>query len=203
MSSYALWTTVGLNLAATPLQSTSANAAIRYVAISTGCGTLAGALTVGTVYTTLPLDATLPANLGSGVNLIITDGINSQVVVTNGAATAGASSIAVVAFAASANFAAHTTGVAPQPVATDIALYNESLRVAILSSGAGSAAGETLASGYMDGTQASGVYLLVGYFGGASATSSLGSGTLMGEDIQFWNHTLNSDSNMYQADAII
>jgi hypothetical protein len=203
MATTAIWTTVGLNLVASAVQSAGANAAIAYVGLSTGCGTLASALTVGTVYTTLLLDAALPANLGGSQTLMLTDGVNTQTVTTNGPATAGATSIAVVSFAASASFAAHTTGVAPQPLASDSALYGESVRAAILANGAGSAAGETLASGYMDGTQPTGVYMLVGYFGGASATASVGTGTLLIADAQYWNHTLNADSNMYQVDAII
>jgi len=47
------------------------------------------------------------------------------------------------------------------------------------------------------------VYLLVGYFGGASASSAVATGTLMGEDIVYWNHALNADSNQYQADSQI
>ena len=199
----AIWTTVGIDLVATALQSAGVDAAIHYVALSTGCGTLGGSLTVGTVYTSLPLAATLPANLAGGLSLVLTDGTNSQTVVTNGAASAGASSIAVVAFAAAASFASGVTGVAPIPQSTDIALYNESVRVAILASGAGAAAGESLISGYCDGTQPSGVYMLVGYFGGASATASIGTGTLLIADNQYWNHTVNTDSNMYQADATV
>lgn len=203
MSSYALWTTAGLNLVATAVQTPGANAAIAYVGLSTGCGALGSPLTVGTVYTSLPLSGPLPANLASGQALLLFDGSNSQPVATNGAVSAGASSIPVVAFAADASFAASVTGVAPVPQANDLTLYNESVRVAILANGAGAGAGETLASGYCDGTQPTNVYMLVGYFGGAAATSSVGTGTLLGEDIQYWNHTLNTDSNMFQADATI
>ena len=199
----AIWTTVGIDLVATALQSAGVDAAVKYVALSTGCGTLGAPLTVGAVYTSLPLTGTLPANLASGQSLVITDGTNSQTVVTNGAVSAGASSIPVIGFAASASCAASVTGVAPIPQSTDIALYNEGVRVAILASGAGAAAGESLISGYCDGTQPSGVYMLVGYFGGASATSSVGTGTLLVADNQYWNHTVNTDSNMYQADATI
>ena len=190
----AIWTTVGIDLVATALQSAGVDAAIHYVALSTGCGTLGGSLTVGTVYTSLPLTATLPANLAGGLSLVITDGTHSQTVVTNGATSAGASSIAVVAFAAAASFASGVTGVAPIPQSTDIALYIESVRVAILASGTGATAGESLISGYCDGTQPSGVYTLVGYFGGASATASIGTGTLLIADNQYWNHTVNTDS---------
>ena len=199
----AIWTTNGLNLVATAVQTTGADAAIKFVALSTGCGTLGSTLSVGTAYTSLPLTGTLPANLASGQSLLLSDGTNSQTVVTNGAASAGATSIAVVGFTASAAFAASVTGIAPVPQASDVTLYNESAREIILANGAGSSAGETLASGYCDGTQPTNIYTLVGYFGGASATSSVGTGTLMIADNQYWNHTINTDSNMFQADATI
>src|SRR5690349_1024773 len=182
-----IWTTSGLNLVATAVQTNGVSAAIAYVGLSTGCGTLSAPLVSGTSYTTLPLTGTLPANLSSGQTLVITDGTNSQQVVTNGAASAGARSIAVVGFTASFNFAANVTGIAPKPQASDITLYNESVRAAILANGAGAAAGETLASGYCDGTQPTNVYMMVGYFGGSTASLSTGTGTLMIEDVQFWN----------------
>jgi len=197
------WTTGGLDLVATAVQASGVDAAIRYIGISTGCGTLGASLSLGTSYTSLTLTGTLPANLNSGQTLVLTDGTNSQSVVTNGAATAGATTIAVVAFTASANFTSGVTGIAPVPQSSDIALYNETARVRILANGAGALPGETLASGYCDGTQPSNIYVAVGYFGGSSATSSTGTGTLIGAGIQFWNHTLNADTQMYQADAII
>lgn len=198
-----IWTTNGLNLIATAVQTTGVDAAIKYVALSTGCGTLGATLTVGTNYTSLPLSGTLPANLAGGQSLLLSDGTNTQTVIANGAASAGASSIAVIPFTASATFAASVTGVAPIPQSSDISLYNESVREIILANGAGASAGETLASGYCDGTQPTNIYMLVGYFGGSSATGTIGTGTLMGAGVQYWNHTLNSDSNMYQGDATI
>lgn len=199
----ATWTTVGLNLVATAMQTAGIDASVKYVSISTGCGTLGSSLSASNTYTGLSLTGTLPANLSSGQSLTITDGANSQVVTTSGSVLAGASTIPVNAFICLFNFVAGSAGVAPTPQATDVALYNEGIRVALLAAGAGAAAGETLAQGYMDGTQASGVYLAVGYFGGSTATSSAGTGTLMIADVQYWNHTINADSIMYQADAII
>ena len=199
----AVWTTVGRNLVASAIQSAGANAAMLYAGISPGCGTLATALSAGTSYTSISFDATLPANLASGQALLITDGVNSQSVVTNGAATAGASSIAIVGFTALFNFAAHTSGVAPVPQASDIALYTETARVAVISSSPGAGAGESFTQAYADGTQATAVYMLVGYFGGSTATSSVGTGTLMVEDTEYWNHTINTDSFMYQADSTV
>lgn len=197
------WTNAGLNLIASAVQSASASCAITYVGISPGCGTLASALTSGNSYTTLTLDAGIPAGLSNGQSLTITDGTNTQTVTTSSSVPALGTSIPVASFTASHNFAAHTTGVAPTPAASDLALYGESARIAANVGTAGAAAGESLNAGYFDGTQPSGTYLMVGYFGGSTATSSVGTGTLMGEDIQYWNHTLESDSNMYQADNVI
>src|SRR6185437_12464545 len=115
MASLATWTTVGLSLVATAAQSSSANAAITYVGISKGCGTLASALSISVTYTSLTLDAPLPANLSAGQILVITDGSNIQTVICNGVQTAGASTLNVVSFLATATYSAHTTGVAPLP----------------------------------------------------------------------------------------
>jgi len=203
MTSYATWTTAGLNLVASAAQSSSADAAISYVGLSAGCGTLSVGLSISVTYTSLSLDAALPVSLAAGQSLVISDGANSQVVICDGVQTAGAFTLTVVSFLATATYTAHTTGAAPLPLATDVALYNESIRVVVLAAGAGSGAGESLISGYADGTQATGFYMMVGYFGGSSATSSIGTGTLVIEDVQVWNHTINADSNMYQADAVI
>lgn len=199
----AVWTTNGRNLVAGPVQSTSNVCQMAYVGISTGCGLLSAPLVAGNSYTALSLVGTLPASLANNQSLIITDGTNSQAVTTSAAIGAGASTITVNTFTAAYNFAASTTGVAPQPQATDISLYNESVRVATFAGAAGGAAGESLTSGYMDGTQATNIYLMVGYFGGPTATSSTGTGTLMVEDVQFWNHVLEKDSNMYLADSTV
>jgi hypothetical protein len=199
-----VWTTGGLNLVATGLQTAGANCAVSYVALSLGCGTLATTLTSGTPYTSLALVGTLPAALASSQSLTISDGVASATVTTSGSVSPGATSIPIASFTPAHTFAALTTGVAPTPQASDIALYAESLRLPANTPGiAGASAGETLSSGYFDGTQPTGVYMLVGYFGGSTATGALATGTLMMEDIQYWNHTLNADSNMYQADSII
>lgn len=198
----ALWTNAGLNLVASAVQSASNPCAITYAGISPGCGTLGGALTLGTTYSSLSLDAGLPAALTNGQNLTITDGTNSQTVTTGGASI-GATVVPVTTFTATHNFAAHTTGLCPTPASTDIALYAESARVAGNPGTAAGNPGESFNAVYFDGTQPTGVYVLVGFFGGTSATSTLGTGTLMAEDIQYWNHIVNSDSNMYQADSTV
>ena len=196
-------TNAGLILLASAQQTAGVNAAYTYVAIGTGCGTLASALVSGNAYTTLTLDAALPADLADNTALLLYDGTNSQPVIVNGAALTGATSITVDSFTASHNFAAHTTGLVPTPTAGALTLFNETVRVGVSASVAGATAGESLTSGYFDGTQATAVYLEVGYFGGATASSALASGTLVGIDTAYWNHVVNVDTNMFQADSLI
>lgn len=199
-----LWTNAGLNLIASGVQSPGVNCAISYVGISPGCGTVSTAITSGAPLTALVLDANVPVNLSSGQSLTVTDGTNSETVTTSGPVTGGATAtIPINSWTPAHNYSAHTTGVCPTPLAIDIALYNETVRVASPIGTAGGGAGESLNLGYFDGTQATAVYLLVGYFGGASASASVASGTLMGEDIVYWNHAINADSNQYQADSLV
>lgn len=197
----ATWTNTGISLVATAVQGPASNTNISYVGISKGCGTLSSALNAGSAYTSIGLDAGLLVALASGRALTITDGVHTQSVTTSAPASVGATSLSVTSFVATSTFAAHTSGVAPTPLASDIALYNESVRVAAFPGSAGAAAGESLTSGYFDGSQATGVYLLVGFFAGSSP--SPGGGILMIGDVQFWNHTVNADSNIYQADSTI
>ena len=197
----AVITNAGRTLAATAIQTPGTNAAITFVGIGTGCGTLASAVTSGSPLSSLPLDAGLPANLSGGQSLTVTDGVNSETVTVGvGGAVASATSIPINSWTPLHNYAAHTTAVAPVPLVGDIALYNENVRVAANAGVAGANPGESLNSGYFDGTQATAVYMLVGYFGGSTATASLGTGTLIAEDIQYWSHTLNADSASPQLD---
>lgn len=197
-----VWTNAGLTLAATALQTASGNAAIAYVGVGTGAGTLASAITAGVAITALTLDANVPVSLASGQSLTVSDGTNSETVTTSGAVSPGATSIPITSWTPVNSYAAHTSGVAPTPLATDTALYNEQTRIAANVGSAGANPGESLNAAYFDGTQASGFYMQVGFFSGA-ATSAINTGTLVFEDIQVWNHTLNADSNIYQADSQI
>lgn len=204
----AIFTNTGLTLLATALQTAGANSAIAYIDVTLGCGTLASAISAGAPLTALALDAGLPASLAAGQALTVTDGTHSESVTVaagGGAISAGATSIPIASWTPSNSYAAHTTGVAPTPQASDLALYNgaAATRVATTAGVAGSTPGESLNSGYFDGTQATGLYLLVGYFGGSTATSSVGSGTLIAEDIQYWSHTLNADSVSFQLDSVL
>lgn len=198
------WTNNGLNLAATAIQTAGANAAMTYVGISPGCGTLASGLTSGTPYSSISLNAGIPANVTTGQQITITDGTNTDTAtVAAPGATLGATSIPLSGYTAAFTFAANLTAVAPTPQVTDSALYGESARAAVSGASAGASAGESLVSGYFDGSQPTAIYALVGYFGGASATSTTGTGTLMGADVVFWNHVANSDTFMYQSDNTI
>jgi hypothetical protein len=191
----------GLDAIAAAMQ-TGASCTWDYVGISPGCGTLKTAISSGVAITTIALNTGLPAPLSAGQSLTITDGTNTETAtVAAGGAAQGATSIPINSWTPAHSYAINVTVIAPTPAATDTALYNETVRVAIGNVAAGASAGESLFTVYFDGTQPTGVYLLVGYFGGASATSSTGTGTLMAEDTVYWNHVVNSDSNMFQADA--
>ena len=197
-----VWTNAYLTLVATAIQTTSGNAAITYVAFGTGAGTLASAITAGVAVTSLALDAGVPVALASAQSLTVSDGTNSETVTTSGAVSPGATSIPINSWTPVNSYAAHTSGVAPTPLATDTALYNETVRIAANTGSAGANPGESLNAGYFDGTQASGFYMQVGFFSG-TATATLGTGILGFADIQVWNHTLNADSNIAQADSQI
>lgn len=198
----ATYTNVGLTLLATALQTSGANVAITYVALGTGCGTLASALTGGQAYTVLLLAAGLPAPLANGQSLTIVDATGDTQIVTCTGNNAGDIAIAVQSFTASANFAVGS-GVTTTPGATDNALFNEQTRVEANTGTAGANPGESLNSGYVDPSAPSGTYVEVGYYGGSTATGAAGSGILMARDIQYWAHTYNVDSAQFQLDSTI
>lgn len=197
----ATYTNIGLTLLGTAWQTPGAQVAITYVALGTGCGTLASGLTSGTPYTSLPLNAALPANLGNGQSLTLIDaGGNTATVTTSGPITAGATSIAITSFTPVVNFSAGA-GVTPTPEPTDTALFAESTRLAAIPGSAGALAGESLNNAYFDPSTASATFLEVGYFGGSTASATPGTGTLLARDTQFWAHTFNQDSASFQLDT--
>ena len=203
----AVFTNVGATLLATALQSPGALAAITFVDIVPACGTLSSGLTSGTAYTALPLDAGLPVAISAGQALTVTDGTNTLAVTVAGAgAGIGANSIPVNSVTPVNTFAAHTTAVALTPNAADTGLYNGAaagIRISAPIGAAGANPGESLNLGYFDGTQATAIYLSVGFFGGSTATTTPGSGTLIAEDVQYWNHTVNADSASFQLDSTL
>jgi hypothetical protein len=188
------------------LWATALQGLVTYVDFAPGYGTLSTPLVNGTPYSTLPLQAALPANIAGGQAIYITDGVNiDTATVVGGGATAGDTSISVMGYTAAFDFADTSTTVTPVPAETDTALYNGAggsvVRIAANTGAAGISPGESLLSAYFDGSQPTAVYVQVGYFGGPSATSTPGSGTFIGEDTQYWGHTLNADSAAPQLDV--
>lgn len=203
----ALITNTGLTLLATALQTPGAIAAITYVDVVPACGTLASALTSGTPYTALTIDTGLPVSLSTGQGITITDGTNSfTATVASPGASSSATTIPVNSVTPANNYAAHTTAIGLTPAVADTGLYNGSaagIRVAANVGVAGANPGESLNNGYFDATQPTAIYISVGYFGGSTATSTPGSGVLVAEDVQYWNHTLNNDSVSFQLDSVL
>lgn len=199
------WTNNGLTLVATAIQTVGANVAMQWVGISPGCGSLSGAIASGTPITAIPINSPgLPAALPGSQSLTVTDGTNSETVTVAAAGAAqGATSIPIASWTPVHSYAANVAGVAPTPAASDTTLYGESQRVAVSGASAGSNPGESLISGYFDGTQATAVYMSVGYFGGATATSTPGTGTLMTENLEYWDHVQYQETYMYQDDNTI
>jgi hypothetical protein len=197
-------TIVGQNLLATALQTPGANVAITYISIGAGLGTLSSALTSGQSYTSLALNAGIPIALvaGQSITLIDANADSQTVTVATGGAAQGATSIPVSSFTANATYAAGS-GVVTTPSANDQALNNELVRLAAPAGVAGAATGESLNSAYFSPATPSGTYIEVGYWGGSTATASLGTGILIARDIQYWNHTLNQDSYSFQLDSTL
>ena len=199
----AVLTNVGATLWATAIQSASANAAITYVSVGLGAGTLSVGLTSGNTYTSLTLNAGTPGAIANGQSLtLINSAGGTQVVTANPGEVMGATTIRVNSFMASANFAIGS-GVANTPAVTDNALQNESYRITATVGAAGASAGESLNGAYFDPTTPTGSYVEVGYYGGGTATSTLGTGILIFRDVQWFNHTLNADSAYFQADSTL
>lgn len=199
----ATYTNVGLNLLATAWTTNGASVAPTYVAIGTGCGTLATALTSGVAVTSLTLAAGLPAPLANAQSLTLIDSAGDTATVTTSASVAAAATtIPIASFTPSVTFGIGS-GVTTTPAATDTALYNESYRLPANPGSAGASYGESLINAYFDPTTPSATYTEVGYYGGSTAGSGAGTGTLLARDVQFWPHTLNSDSASYQLDTTL
>lgn len=201
-------TNAGLTLMAAALQTpAAASPAITYVEIVPAVGVLSAGLTSGVPITSLPLTAGLPVALVAFQQLTVTDGVNTFTCSVSGTGAAqGATSIPINSGTPTHNFAANTTGIALTPAVIDLGLYNGAaagIRVAANAGVAGANPGESLNTGYFDGMQATALYLTVGYWGGSTATSTPGSGTLIADDIQYWNHTINVDSASFQLDSTI
>lgn len=196
------YTNAGLTLLADAWQTNGAQTAITYVAIGLGCGALASQLNSGTAYTALPLASGLTAALSVGQSLTLIDagGDTATLTVASPGAAMSATSIPINSFTPSVNFAAGS-GVTTTPAATDLGLFNETYRIAALAGVAGANPGESLNSAYFDPSTPAATYVEVGYFGGSTATSGTGTGTLIARDVQFWAHTAGADSASFQVDT--
>jgi hypothetical protein len=202
MSDIGVFTSAGRDLLATALQTAGANVAISYIAIGLGAGTLSSSLTSGNTYTSLPLTVPLTVGVASGQSLTLIDSSGDLQNVTATGNSIGDAAIGVVSFIASATFGIGS-GVVDTPLASDIALQDETYRLGAIPGTSGANVGESLNPGYFDPTTPTNVYLEVGFFGGSTASITLGTGTLIGRDVVFWSHTYNGDSNNFQGDSIV
>lgn len=175
---------------------------ITYVAVGTGTGLLSTALTSGTYYTTLALQAGAPSSIPSGTSLTIVQSGSSQTVTTSALVNSGDMSISVNSFQATSNYGVGS-GVVTTPANTDTTLQNEVYRVAAPAGVAGATPGETLNSAYMDPTTPAGTYIEAGFFGGPTATGSANTGALIARGTGWWVHVLNSDSASLQLDSTV
>lgn len=192
----------GLSLLAQALISSGANSVISYVAIGTGSGTLTTGLTSGTPTTSLATTA-LPAGLSIGQSLTLINDIHTAVVtVASPGASLGATSIPIQSFTSSFSFPIGS-GVLTTPSVNDIGLQVETARVVVDAGVTGAQPGETLVSGYFDPSAATATYIEVGYFGGSTASGTLGSGTLVARDVMWWPHTIYVDSFTNQLDSTV
>jgi hypothetical protein len=201
----AVLTNAGLTLLATAQQSNGNATAVTYVSVGLGAGTLSASLTNGNTYTSLSLAAPLAVNIANGQSLTLVDSGGDQQLITASGSTnlIGATSIVVSSFVAAFTFAIGS-GVVNTPALADLAMQNETTRIVATVGSAGATPGESLNAGYFDPSSTpTAIYLEVGYWGGGSATSSVGTGTLIARDVQYWNHTVNADSAMYQLDTVL
>lgn len=196
-----------LTLLATAMQTNGNSTAITYVSVGTGAGATTAAYNSGTPYTSVAITAAYTGTISSSqVMTLVDSGGDTQSVTCNSTTniTLGMpATIPVNSFTPTATFAIGS-GLVNTPTATDIAMQNETNRIAATAGSAGGSPGESLNPGYFDPSAVpTGLYLEVGYWSGAAATSSLGTGTLAAHDIQYWNHTVNADSAMYQLDTTL
>lgn len=198
-------TNAGLNQLAGALLGVAGAAAaaqITYVALGTGAGLLATALTNGTNYTMLALQSGCATAIANGTSLTIVNGTNIQTVTLSSAANAGDTTLNVTSFMANFSYPVNS-GVLTTPAATDTALQNEIFRKAVSGAVAvGGSPGEALISLYIAPTDSPGVtFLEIGWFAGA-ASGALGSGILVARAVYWYPHT-SADSANAQLDTTV
>lgn len=192
----------GLILLASAEQTNGAQTAVTYVSVGLGCGTLAAALSSGTPATSLTLAVALTASLavGQALTLINSAGNTMSAIVASPGASVGATSIPINSVTPTNTYGIGS-GVTTTPAASDTAMFDETFRVAAIPGNPGARPGESLNSAYFDPSAPSATYVEVGYWGGSTASATLGTGTLLARDVQLWQHTMNTDSASFQLDT--
>ena len=198
-------TNTGLNQLAGALLGTAgaaASAQITYVAVGTGTGLLATALTNGSPYTSLSLQSGATTAIANGTSLTLMNGANTQVITLSSAVNAGDTTLNVNSFNANFSYPINS-GVVTTPQATDVQLQNEVLRKAVSSAIPGGSAGEGLFVLYIAPTDGATpvTFLEIGWFAG-NASGSLNSGVLIARAIYWYPHT-GSDSASAQLDTTV
>lgn len=177
----------GLDLLRDGLIGAATDTQIHYVALGGGCGVLSTGLTNGqTGITSLAMSAGIPNSLTNGQSLTIMNGVSSQVVTTSASVAQGATSIPVGSFTANAAYPATTTSVTPTPAATDTTLHNETFRKAVTMQSAVGGAGVATTTLFISPQDDNAVIAEVGWFAGASASASTGSGVMIARTL--YNH---------------
>lgn len=192
----------GLNLLRDGLLGAVTDTQIHYVAVGTGCGTLATGFTNGqTGITALAMNAGIPQPLANGLSLTLMNGASSQVVTTSASVAVGATSIPVTSFTANAAYASGATSVAPTPAATDIELHNETFRKAVtIQSAPGN--GQALTTLYLAPLDANSVLAELGWFAGVTAGPSANSGVLIARTLYNHNHTTLESIRLARTDTL-
>jgi len=182
-------TNAGLDLLRDGLSGAASNTAITYVAIGSGLTTFTSGLTSGSPYTSLPV-AALPSAVVTGQSLTIVNaaGQSQAVVVAAPGAAISATAIPVTSFTASFTYASGD-GVVRTSAATDTALDVETYRAALSGYANGGSVGEGLFTLYLSPTAGIGQIQEVGWYGGASASATPGSGVLLARVLYSHNHT--------------
>ncbi|MGZ3677042.1 MAG: hypothetical protein ACXWQR_00560 [Ktedonobacterales bacterium] len=180
-------TNAGLNLMRDVLTGAATSGKVFYLALGNGGATLNAALTNGSAYTTLTTTA-LPAALTSGQSITLASGNNTQAVTLSANASLGATSISVTSFTANFSYPVGT-GLVNTPSVNDTQLQHEYFRKAVTSVANGGANGEALVTVYLAPGDSNAQIQEVGWFAGATATSSANTGTLLARGVYSHNHT--------------
>jgi len=170
-------TTAGKNLVRNALEGLATDLAIKRVAFGSGLGTLTTGLTSGLAYTTLAVTALAKA-VANGESLTIQNMTSSQVVTASAAAAQGATSISVTSFTANANYAVGDA-VTHTPAAGQTALDHEQYRKPVTDFSDTTDA-QLVTIVYVNPTEGNGfLYEEVGWFAGAAAGDTAGSGVMV------------------------